>query len=47
MPDGIGKPEPLKYQGPGVWSRRITHDHRCVTLVQTSRAEFLQGRHRY
>lgn len=21
---GIGKPEPLKYLGPGVWSRRIT-----------------------
>jgi toxin YoeB len=24
---GIGKPEPLKYLGPGVWSRRITKDH--------------------
>jgi toxin YoeB len=31
---GIGKPEPLKYLGPGVWSRRITQEHRCVYLVK-------------
>jgi toxin YoeB len=23
---GIGKPEPLKYLGPGVWSRRISQE---------------------
>jgi toxin YoeB len=27
---GIGKPEPLKVLGSGVWSRRITQEHRCV-----------------
>jgi len=45
--EGIGKPEPLKYLGPGVWSRRITQEHRCVYLVQNSRVEFLQGRYHY
>ncbi|WP_094560860.1 Txe/YoeB family addiction module toxin [Synechococcus sp. 8F6] len=45
--EGIGKPEPLKYLGPGVWSRRITQEHRCVYLVQNTRVEFLQGRYHY
>ena len=44
---GIGKPEPLKYLGPGVWSRRITQEHRCVYLVHQQRVEFLQGRYHY
>jgi toxin YoeB len=44
---GIGKPEPLKYLGSGVWSRRITQEHRCVYLVKADRVEFLQGRYHY
>jgi toxin YoeB len=44
---GIGKPEPLKYLGPGVRSRRITQEHRCVYLVKADRVEFLQGRYHY
>jgi toxin YoeB len=44
---GIGKPEPLKYLGSGVWSRRITQEHRCVYLVKGNRVEFLQGRYHY
>ena len=44
---GIGKPEPLKYLGVGVWSRRITQEHRCVYLVRADRVEFLQGRYHY
>ena len=44
---GIGKPEPLKYLGSGVWSRRITQEHRCVYLVKPDRVEFLQGRNHY
>ena len=44
---GIGKPEPLKYLGSDVWSRRITQEHRCVYLVKTDRIEFLQGRYHY
>ena len=27
---GIGKPEPLKYDFAGYWSRRITDEHRIV-----------------
>lgn len=45
--DGIGKPEPLKYLGSDVWSRRITQEHRCVYLVKMDRVEFLQGRYHY
>lgn len=40
---GIGKPEPLNNPGPGVWSRRFTQEHRCVSLVHDSRVECLQG----
>jgi toxin YoeB len=28
--EGIGKPEQLKYEMAGVWSRRITDEHRYV-----------------
>ena len=28
--DGIGKPEPLKHELKGYWSRRITDEHRLV-----------------
>jgi len=45
--EDIGKPEPLKTLGPGVWSRRITQEHRCVYLVKPDRVEFLQGRYHY
>jgi len=44
---GIGKPEPLKYLAPGVWSRRIIQEQRCVDLVKAVRVEFLHGRYHY
>ena len=31
--DGIGKPEPLKYELSGCWSRRISDEHRLVYEV--------------
>jgi toxin YoeB len=31
---GLGKPEPLKYQYSGYWSRRITEEHRLVYKIQ-------------
>ena len=31
--EGIGKPEPLKYDLSGLWSRRIDRDHRLVYQV--------------
>ena len=44
---GIGKPEPLKYLGPGLWSRRISLEHRIVYLVRDTRIDFLQARYHY
>ena len=44
---GIGKPEPLKYLGPRVWSRRLTQEHRIVYLVSDERVDFLQARYHY
>lgn len=31
---GIGKPEPLRYDLKGFWSRRITGEHRLVYKVE-------------
>jgi toxin YoeB len=31
---GIGKPEPLKYELQGYWSRQITDEHRLVYKVE-------------
>ncbi len=31
---GIGKPEPLKHNLSGYWSRRITDEHRIIYRVQ-------------
>ena len=45
--EGIGKPEPLKYLAPGVWSRRLTDEHRIVYLVRDDRIDFLQARYHY
>ena len=45
--DGIGKPERLRHLGAGVWSRRITQEHRLVYVVKDSSVEFLQGRYHY
>lgn len=44
---GIGKPEPLKYLGSDIWSRRITQEHRLVYLVTEERTELLQCRYHY
>ena len=45
--DGIGKPEPLRHLGPGVWSRRITQEHRLVYRVTDDRILFAQARYHY
>lgn len=44
---GLGKPEHLKYIAPGVWSRRLTQEHRIVYLVSSDRIDFLQARYHY
>ena len=32
--DGIGNPEPLRYQLSGYWSRRITKEHRLIYTIK-------------
>jgi toxin YoeB len=44
---GIGKPEPLKHLGPGIWSRRLTQEHRVIYLVQGDAVHFLKARYHY
>lgn len=44
---GIGKPEPLKHELAGTWSRRITQEHRLIYHVSTTRIHFLQARYHY
>ena len=44
---GIGKPEPLKGDFSGYWSRRITKEHRLVYGVSKDRIEILQCRYHY
>lgn len=31
---GIGKPEPLKYEFKGCWSRRINKEHRLIYKIE-------------
>jgi toxin YoeB len=45
--DGIGKPEPLRFELRGCWSRRITREHRLVYQVREDRIVFLQSRYHY
>ena len=44
---GIGKPEPLRHLGAGIWSRRITQEHRLVYQVKDGRILFAQARYHY
>ncbi|MBK0416988.1 MULTISPECIES: Txe/YoeB family addiction module toxin [Chromobacterium] len=45
--EGIGKPEPLKHQFAGFWSRRIDDEHRLVYAVQSNVLTILQCRYHY
>ncbi len=44
---GLGKPEPMKYLGSNIWSRRLSLEHRVVYLVRDDRIDFLQARYHY
>jgi toxin YoeB len=39
---GLGKPEPLKHNLSGWWSRRITREHRLVYRVSGRNAESVE-----
>lgn len=45
--DGIGKPEPLKENLTGYWSRRIADDHRLVYRVTDSEIVIIACRFHY
>jgi toxin YoeB len=44
---GTGKPEPLKYQFSGYWSKRITSEHRLVYKVTESAIEIVSCKYHY
>ena len=45
--EGIGKPEPLKYQYKGYWSRRITDEHRLVYTVNETEVMIISCKYHY
>ncbi|UOD35659.1 Txe/YoeB family addiction module toxin [Deferribacteraceae bacterium V6Fe1] len=44
---GLGSPEPLKFQLSGYWSRRINLEHRLVYTVKDDKILILQCRYHY
>ena len=44
---GIGKPEPLKHDLTGCWSRRINDEHRLVYQVLKDKIRILACRYHY
>ena len=44
---GIGKPEPLKRDLSGFWSRRIDQTHRLVYRVDAGDVEIVSSRYHY
>jgi toxin YoeB len=45
--DGIRKPEPLKHQFSGFWSRRITDEHRLVYEITQNSIAIASCRYHY
>lgn len=45
--DGIGKPEALRENLSGFWSRRINEEHRLVYTTDRDDLVILAGRYRY
>jgi len=45
--EGIGEPEPLKYNWSGYWSRRISIEHRLVYKVTNDALLIAQCRYHY
>lgn len=45
--EGIGKPEPLRFQLVGCWSRRIDREHRLVYLVEETEIIVIACRFHY
>ncbi|PVZ58314.1 Txe/YoeB family addiction module toxin [Pseudomonas sp. B1(2018)] len=45
--DGLGKPEALKHNLSGFWSRRITAEHRLVYAVEDGEIRVVMCRYHY
>ena len=45
--NGIGKPEPLKGNLRGYWSRKINDEHRLVYYISSDRLKVVQCRYHY
>lgn len=45
--DGIGKPEPLKHNYRGFWSRRIDGEHRLIYQVTEDEIRIIKCRFHY
>lgn len=45
--NGIGKPEPLKGDLSGYWSRRIDDEHRLVYRADDKQVKILKARYHY
>ena len=44
---GIGKPEPLKHEWSGCWSRRIDKEHRLIYRFDEETVYILKARYHY
>lgn len=44
---GIGKPEALRHEFSGYWSRRITHEHRLVYKITDGEIRIVACRYHY
>jgi toxin YoeB len=45
--EGAGKPEALKFELAGYWSRRITREHRLIYKVEKNEIKVLSCRYHY
>lgn len=45
--EGIGKPEPLKLNLQGLWSRRIDEEHRLIYEYNDDNLSIISCRHHY
>lgn len=44
---GLGKPEPLKHELSGYWSRRITDEHRLIYSIENNEINIISCRYHY
>ena len=45
--EGLGKPEPLKHNLSGLWSRRITAEHRLIYAIEDGEIRVVMCRYHY